>query len=268
MTAFDRILGYHSIKEELTQIADVLIGSDYYTKLGVKLPRGLLLHGKPGVGKTLMATCLVEVSGRNVYSCRKDSPGEGVAKAIREAFEKAKENTPSIVFLDDMDKFSNEDNEHRNTDEYIIIQSCIDQCKDCDVFVVATANDTRYLPQSLLRAGRFDRVIQVNTPSENDAEAIIGHYMADKQVAADVDLKLIARLMNNCSCAQLETVINEAGLRAAYAGSARNLGCSGGGGGRTSVSQGFSLEDCVDLDLLSRSRRTGGSVQFADARWS
>ena len=71
MSAFDKIIGYELIKEELKQIADCLKHTDKYRKMGVSIPRGLLLEGRPGVGKTLMATCLVEESGRRAFICRK-----------------------------------------------------------------------------------------------------------------------------------------------------------------------------------------------------
>ena len=82
MSAFDKIIGYELIKEELKQIADCLKHTDKYRKMGVSIPRGLLLEGRPGVGKTLMATCLVEESGRRAFICRKDT-SDGSFKVCR-----------------------------------------------------------------------------------------------------------------------------------------------------------------------------------------
>ena len=106
MSAVDKIIGYELIKEELKQIADCLKLTDKYRRMGVSIPRGLLLEGKPGVGKTLMTTCLVEGSGRIAFICRKDSSDGSFIKHIREIFEQAEENALSVVVLDDMDKFA------------------------------------------------------------------------------------------------------------------------------------------------------------------
>lgn len=83
---------------------------------------------------------------------------------IKNTFAKAVENAPSIILLDDMDKFANEDDHHRNAEEYVTVQSCIDEIKGKEVFVLATTNGTKNLPDSLLRAGRFDTIINVGVP--------------------------------------------------------------------------------------------------------
>lgn len=216
MKEFEKIIGYSAIKQELMQIVDTFKNREKYEKLGASTPSGLMLHGVPGVGKSLMATSLVEASGLFSVTCRKDRPNDDFVNIIRESFEKAKANAPSIIFLDDMDKFANCDEGFPNTDEYVTIQSCIDDVKGKGVFVLATANELGYLPNSLLRAGRFDRIIHVLTPEPCDAEKIIEYYLSKKKVAMDFDIKSIARIMKNHSCAELETVINEAGVHAAF----------------------------------------------------
>ena len=123
---------------------------------------------------------------------------------------------PSIVLLDDMDKFANGDERHPDAEEYVTVQSCIDEAKGKEVFVLATVNNMHCLPRSLYRAGRFDRVIEIDTPRGKDALAIIAHYLKSKKVVDNVDAKTIARIMDGRSCAELETVINEAGLYAGY----------------------------------------------------
>ena len=125
-------------------------------------------------------------------------------------------NTPSVVLLDDLDKFSNNDETHRNTDEFIVIQTFMDQCNDKDVYFVATANSIRDMPQSLLRAGRFSTRIDFENPTLNDAKLIIEHYLKDKCVDKNVDYEEIARILEGGTCALLEDVINEAGLIAGF----------------------------------------------------
>ncbi len=216
MNAFDRVIGYEGLKKELMQVSDGLKNTEAYEKLGVNPPRGLMLYGDPGVGKSLMASCLIEASGRKAFTCRKDKPDGEFVKQIAETFRAAKETAPSIVFLDDMDKFANGDEDNPDAEEYVTVQSCIDECKGSNVFVLATANNIRVLPDSLLRAGRFDRRICVENPRGKDAEKIVAHYIAEKKFVGDVDAAVVAEILHGRSCAELETVINEAGLLAGY----------------------------------------------------
>ena len=218
MSAFDRIIGYEDIKMELTRYCDVLKNYEKYQKLGVALPRGILLNGNPGIGKTMMARCFIEESGCKSSLIRKDKPDGDFINEIRTIFEKAKEETRSIVFLDDMDKFANEDEYHRDAEEYVAVQSCIDDCRDSGVFVLATVNDRYCMPDSLTRVGRFDKVIEMKSPEGDDAKRIVAYFLSQKQVIGDVDVDEISRLMEGHTCAELETVINEAGIYAGFDG--------------------------------------------------
>lgn len=96
------------------------------------------------------------------------------------------------------------------------MQSCIDELSGKEVFVLATANEMRCLPDSLTRAGRFDRVIEIDVPEGNDAVEIVDYYLKGKRIASNLDTKVIADILEGRSCATLETVINEAGLIAGY----------------------------------------------------
>ena len=216
MKEFNKIIGYASIKRELEQIADVYVNKEKYDSLGVNPPVGILIHGVPGVGKSLMASALIDAIGIKCFVCRKDKPNGDFVKHIKEVFDKAAKEPSSIVFLDDMDKFANGDERHPDSEEYVTVQSCIDEVRNKNVLVLATANNLRCLPESLLRAGRFDRIIEVDTPNKKDSEQIIKHYLSDKKISDDFDYKSIAKIMNHCSCAELETIINEAGIYAGF----------------------------------------------------
>ena len=216
MKEFDKIIGYKNVKIELERICDIMVNAEKYHKLGVSSPKGLLLYGNPGVGKTLMSKCILEASGSKYFVLRKNIPDGDFVKEIKKTFEKAKECAPSIVFLDDMDKFANSDIYHRNTDEFVTIQACIDDCKGIEVFILATANDLHCVPDSLIRAGRFDKLIEIENPKGNDAVEIIKHYLEDKKFVADVNASDIAKVLDGGSCADLETVINEAGIYAGF----------------------------------------------------
>ena len=217
MSEFDKIIGYKDIKTELIRLCDIIKNPDKYKELGVASIGGLLLDGVPGVGKTLMANCFIKESGRKAFICRKNKPNAEFINEIRKVFAKAVENAPSIILLDDMDKFANEDRNHRNAEEYVTVQSCIDEIKGKDVFVLATTNGDDNLPSSLLRAGRFDNIIKVGRPQGEDAVEIVRYYLSQKKVVAEVNAEDVARLLNGESCATLETIINMAGQYAGFA---------------------------------------------------
>lgn len=216
MKSFDKVIGYQSIKRELKQICDMMQNKEVYEAIGATLPQGLLLYGEPGLGKTLMAKCVIAESGVKTFTVRKNKGSDDFVAQITETFHKAKENAPCIVFLDDMDKFANMDNHHRDAEEYVAVQSGIDEVRDCGVFVLATANDIHKMPFSLLRAGRFDRHVEVCEPTPADAAEIIRHYLKKKKVADDVNLDDLCKMIHYSSCAELEAILNEAAIQAAY----------------------------------------------------
>lgn len=216
MDHFEKVIGYQSIKKELETLVDMMTNGDKYKKLGVNLPSGILLYGDPGVGKTLMATCLIQASGRQTFTLRKDKPDGDFVKEIKDTFEKARNAAPSIVFLDDVDKFANASRHNSNEEEFVTVQACIDECKDSDVFVVATANDEDDLPRSLTREGRLGRMIRVHNPQGKDAVEIVKYFLSTKECVSEVNSEDVAKMLNGDSCAELEAIINEAGI---YAGS-------------------------------------------------
>ena len=216
MSTFEKVIGYDSIKNELMQICDMVHNKERYEALGARMPNGVLLHGAPGIGKTLMAKCFIEECGINSYTLRSNKGTDKFVDEITEVFEKAKKNSPSIIFLDDMDKFANDDEKHRDAKEYVAVQAGIDSVKECDVFVIATTNDICKLPPSLTRSGRFDRVIYMRPPSKIDAIEIIKHYLKNKKLSNSVNFDDLCKMMSYHSCADLETIINEAAIRAGF----------------------------------------------------
>ena len=216
MNTFEKVTGYETIKNELMQICDMVHNKERYEALGARMPSGVLLHGAPGIGKTLMAKCFIEECGLNTYTLRNNKGGDRFVDDITQAFESAKANAPAIIFLDDMDKFANDDEGHRDAKEYVAVQAGIDSVKDCDVFVLATTNDIRKLPDSLVRSGRFDRIIIMQPPSKEDAAKIIEYYLKDKKLSEDVNFEDLCKMMSYRSCAELETMLNEAAICAGY----------------------------------------------------
>ena len=220
MNSFDKVIGYSGVKAELNIVCDIIKNPNKYKPLGVTPPKGIILHGPIGIGKTLLANCFIEKCNINHFICRKNMPNDDFIKTIKNTFDKAKNCTPSIILLDDIDKYSSEDDSN-NQEEYITIQSCIDDVKNLDVFVIATANSIFNLPKSLIRAGRFDINILMQPPKGNDAIEIIKYYINKKSYVDSLNIYEIGRILNGCSCAEVESIINEAGLYAGYSGKSK-----------------------------------------------
>ena len=222
---FDDIVGYEAIKDEMVQICDTIVNREYYTRLGADIPQGLLLYGQPGVGKTTMAECIARACGRPVFRLRRKDHGDGFIKRMKQTFAEAAENAPSVVLLDDIDKYAEYIHESMlmgmdapsgGETEYTILQSCIDAIADKDVFVIGTTNREAYLPESLTRSGRFDRKRKVCPPSVHDAAQILEKYLGGKKLADDVDYGSLAVLANGSSCAFIESLANDAAVIAGY----------------------------------------------------
>ena len=216
MRALDKVIGYSSIKEELYRIVDALKNEDKYKAMGVSEPKGLMLIGDPGVGKTLLAECIIEEIGRKSFVIRKTRSDGEFINYIKNTFEEAKKYAPSVILIDDMDRFENNDKEKVNGEAYIAIQALIDEIKDYNVYVIATVNDEILLPESLVRDGRFDKKIYMRAPRGEDAVNIVKHYLKDFSYVGNVDVNFIAKILDGRSCATLKNVINEAGIRAGY----------------------------------------------------
>ena len=211
--AFDRVIGYEKIKEELMQVCDMMQNKEIYARMGAKCPRGILLFGVPGVGKSMMAETFLQVCGMKAYILRHNRADGDFIDEIRRTFEEAADNAPAVILLDDMDKFAAEE---KSNEELVAVQACIDTVKDKEVLVIATANALGDVPESLLRAGRFDRKIRMECPRGEDTVQIIKHYMEKKTFVKDANHEDISKMLYGSSCAELETVLNEAAIQAAF----------------------------------------------------
>lgn len=217
MDKFDeKVIGYESTKEILRQILDILKRPEVYKRKGISIPRGLLMESDPGLGKSLLASILMEESERKPFVFRKTSQENSFLDELRTVFAMAKEEAPSILLLEDLNLYVESTSPY--APEWACLQACIDDAKDTDLFVVATTNDTRYMPPSLLRPGRFDYVIYLQPPIGENAENIVSYYLRDKDLAEDVLISDIVKAMPKVSCATLETVMNLAALNSVYQG--------------------------------------------------
>lgn len=218
---FDKIIGYKKEKDELMRICDVLKRYKEYEKLGVKIPHGLMIEGVPGIGKTLMAKCLIQESGLKCIELRKDSAKKNFVNKISNAFAKAKEDAQNngdivIIFMDDLDKFAQAD-DIDNKEEFAVVQSGIESVKDSRVFVIATVNDRDMLPDSLRRKGRFDMLIHVKKPKCGDSKQLLEFWLKDKCVDLDdMGMEMLSKFLYSHTGSEIESFVNEAGTYAVY----------------------------------------------------
>lgn len=213
MSAFEKVIGYEAEKQELLQICDMLRNRECYEALGAKMPRGLLIHGDPGLGKSLMARCLMEELGWNCFIVRRNRPDGDFVRELARVFRKAAEEAPSVILLDDMDKFAASED---SSEEFAAVQAGIDEVAGKNVYVIATANNLRDIPRSLLRSGRFDRKMEITVPKGKDAEQIIQFYLGQKRLGDTICSSDVAKMLFRKSCAELESVLNEAAIYAGY----------------------------------------------------
>ena len=224
---FDDVAGVDGAKEELKEVVDFLKNPEKYTKAGARVPKGVLLLGRPGTGKTLLAKAVAGESGASFFSISGSEFVEmfvGVgASRVRDLFEKAKSSSPSIIFIDEIDaigrkrsvgKNSGSNDEREQTLNQLLVE--MDGFEtDAKVIVIAATNREDVLDPALLRAGRFDRRINVDAPDLQGRIAILKVHARNKKLASDVRLEDIAKITPGFVGADLANLLNEAAILAA-----------------------------------------------------
>jgi cell division protease FtsH len=224
-TRFTDVEGIDSAKEELEEIVDFLKNPDRYFGSGAKIPRGALLAGDPGTGKTLLARAIAGESNVPFVQCSAASFIEmfvGVgAKRVRELFEQARENQPCIIFIDEIDAVGKKrggtttpgnDEREQTINQLLTEMDGFDN--ETGIVVIAATNRIDILDDALLRPGRFDRKIQVSLPSVKGRLKILGVHARGKKFAPNVRLKNIAKQTTGFSGADLANLLNECAIRA------------------------------------------------------
>ena len=231
---FNDVAGVDEEKEELEEIVEFLKTPKKFTDMGARIPKGVLLVGQPGTGKTLLAKAVAGEAGVPFFSISGSEFVEmfvGVgASRVRDLFEQAKKNAPSIIFIDEIDAVGRQrgaglgggHDEREQTLNQLLVEMDGFGTNE-GVIVLAATNRPDVLDKALLRPGRFDRQIVVSAPDVKAREQILEVHARKKKLAEDVDLKTVARNTSGFAGADLENILNEAALLAAR----RNLDCIG-----------------------------------------
>jgi len=215
---FRDVGGITDVKEELEEIIDFLRSPKKYKNFGAKMPRGVLLVGPPGVGKTMIAKAVAGEADVPFYyqsgaSFVQIYVGMG-AKRVRELFVQAKRNAPSIIFIDEIDAVGRARGANRNDEREATLNQLLTEMDGFEdssgVVVVAATNKIEVLDSALLRSGRFDRRIFVELPNIHEREAILDKYF--EKMIHEVDTKEIAKMTIGFNGASLATLVNEAAL--------------------------------------------------------
>src|SRR5210317_104858 len=222
-TRFDDVQGIDNAKGELQEIVGFLRDPTQYIVSGAKIPKGALLAGKPGTGKTLLARAIAGESSVPFIQCSGSSFVEmfvGVgAKRVRDIFEIARKNQPCIVFIDEIDAigkkrsangFAANDEREQTINQLLTEMDGFDN--DSQIVVIAATNRVDILDDALLRPGRFDRKIQVSLPDVHGREKILKVHSKNKNLAPEVDLMSVARQTTGFSGADLENLMNECAI--------------------------------------------------------
>ncbi|MCQ2969933.1 MAG: ATP-dependent zinc metalloprotease FtsH, partial [Clostridium sp.] len=223
---FDDVAGVDEEKEELAEIVEFLKNPKKYTDMGARIPKGVLLVGGPGTGKTLLAKAVAGEAGVPFFIISGSDFVEmfvGVgASRVRDLFEQAKRNAPCIIFIDEIDAVGRQrgaglgggHDEREQTLNQLLVEMDGFAANE-GVIVLAATNRPDVLDKALLRAGRFDRQIVVGSPDVKAREQILEVHSKKKRLSEDVDLRIIAKNTSGFAGADLENVLNEAALLAA-----------------------------------------------------
>ena len=223
---FDDVAGVDEEKEELEEIVEFLKNPKKFTDMGARIPKGVLLVGQPGTGKTLLAKAVAGEAGVPFFIISGSDFVEmfvGVgASRVRDLFEQAKKNSPCIIFIDEIDAVGRQrgaglgggHDEREQTLNQLLVEMDGFAANE-GVIVLAATNRPDVLDKALLRAGRFDRQIVVGLPDVKAREQILEVHSRKKRLSDDVDLKVIAKNTSGFAGADLENVLNEAALLAA-----------------------------------------------------
>lgn len=211
-TTFDDIIGYKDIKKQLRQILGFIKDPSPYERLGADAPKGIFLLGNPGLGKIMLSSAFINASGLPYHILHKNGDDKSFQLEMAQVFEEARQNSPSIILLDDIDKFSGQRGAKGN---FHTLQSLIDSVRREKIYIIATCNDDDDIPSSLIRPGRFDFRIEVGYPSSEDKRKLMEAFLRGKKISKSLLPSDIAAAMRSISPIGMKTTINKAVIVAA-----------------------------------------------------
>ena len=226
---FDKVAGLQEEKEDLVEVVDFLKSPQKYTKVGARIPKGVLLVGPPGTGKTLLAKAVAGEAGVPFFSISGSDFVEmfvGVgASRVRDLFEEGKRHAPCIIFIDEIDAVARQrgtgmgggHDEREQTLNQLLVEMDGFGVNE-GIIVMAATNRVDILDPAILRPGRFDRKVAVGRPDVKGREEILRVHAKDKPLGEDVNLAQIARTTAGFTGADLENLLNEAAIEAARKG--------------------------------------------------
>jgi len=227
---FDDVAGVEEVVDELREVVDFLTNPQRYSKIGARIPKGVLLVGPPGTGKTLLAKAVAGEAGVPFFSLSGSEfvemfVGVGAAR-MRDLFEQAKARAPCIVFIDELDAIgksrgglgamATHDEREQTLNQLLVEMDGFDT--EAGVVIMAATNRPEVLDPALVRAGRFDRQVLVDRPDLQGRHDILAIHCREIQLSEDVDLMVVARRTPGMTGADLANVVNEAALAAARRG--------------------------------------------------
>lgn len=255
--SFDMVAGADDAKAAVAEVVDLLQDPTKYTRMGARVPRGLLLVGPPGTGKTLLAKCMAAEAGVPFFYCSGSEfvevfAGRGASR-VRNLFKRARKVAPSIVFIDELDAigkrrsegFSSNEERDQTLNELLTAMDGFDENEGKRVVVIGATNRFNVMDPALCRPGRFDRIVRVDLPDEAGRCAILRVHLRAKPCEQDLDVESIGRLADGFSGAELAGLVNEAAISAVRE-SSKALGTR-------------HLRAALDNFMFSRQRSSGGS---------
>lgn len=221
--------GSPEIFEECTEIVSYLKNATIYEAVGAEIPKGILLEGPPGTGKTLLAKAIASETDANFIAVSASEfielfVGMGAAR-IRDLFKKARENAPSIIFIDEIDSIGrqrgagvNLGNDEREQTLNQLLAEMDGFAQNQNILVIAATNRRDVLDSALLRPGRFDRIVNVPLPDKPSRKTILTSYLQKKKVEIGINVDFLAEITGGFSGAQIKNLVNEAAIYAARNG--------------------------------------------------
>mmetsp|Transcript_10961 Transcript_10961/g.14329 ORF Transcript_10961/g.14329 Transcript_10961/m.14329 type:complete len:286 (+) Transcript_10961:1-858(+) len=221
---FSEVAGIDGARAELAEIVDFMRNGTKYTAIGARLPKGVLLSGPSGTGKTLLARAVACEAQVPFIACSASDfvemlVGRGAAR-VRDLFQRGFSSSPCIIFIDEIDALAkmrggfNSNDEREQTLNQLLTEMDGFGTSDTEVVVIAATNRPEVLDPALTRPGRFDRHVYVGLPDEHGRKEILQVHLKNVSTANDIDLDKLAKLAKGCSGADLANIVNDAALLA------------------------------------------------------